>query len=142
MSVLLNTVGVGTPCGFVPALSSGALASLAASGVATLVFDLAGQNPSDQTWRAMVSVLLGISSGVDSAGSSIKAYWSDDGTATDQVPAAPCYNVAGGGVNYTGGLSTAVMQLMVMKRYLRVIITNGATPQGATTKLHVAYLNV
>jgi hypothetical protein len=90
----------------------------------------------------MVSVLLGISNGVDSTGSSIKAFWSDDGTATDQVPAVFCYNVAGGGVNYTGSLSTAVMQLMVMKRFLRVVITNGATPQGPTTKLHVAYLNV
>lgn len=143
MSILLNALGAGTGVAFKPALSSGSLANLAISGTCTLVFDLADQFPGDQSWREMVSVLLAISGGTDSTGSSIKAYWSDDGTATDQVPAAPCYNVAGGGVNYTGGLSNFVMQLMVMKRYLRVVITNGSNnAQGANAKLHAAFLNV
>ena len=141
MSNMINVIGAGTGPGFVPALSTGALASLAGAGNCTLVFDLAAQD-GGRSWMDVVSVMLGIANGVVSAGSNIKAYFSDDGTATAQVPAAPCYNNAGGGVNYTGGLDVFVLQLMVTKRYLRVVITNGATPQGATTALHAAYLNV
>jgi hypothetical protein len=139
--IMLNTVNVsGTP-GFRADLSTGTLASLAASGTATLVFDLAAQDGST-AWKQMCSVLLGISGGTASSGSSIKCYWSDDGSATDQVPAVPCYNAAGGAVNYTGGLDVAGMQLMVMKRYLRVVIVNGSTPQGAGAKLWASFLNV
>ena len=141
MAILFNTVSVnGTP-GFRNDLSTGNVASLAASGSCTLVFDLAAIDQSS-SWRQMVSCIIALSGGVVSTGASIKAFWSDDGSATDQAPAAPCYNVAGGGLNYSGGMDVAVMQLMVMKRFLRVVITNGTTPQGAGTKCHAAFLNV
>lgn len=141
MSVMLNTVSVnGTP-GFRNDLSTLNIASLGAAGVTTLVFDLGAQN-SGESWRQVGSVLLALSGATDSTGSSIKAYFSDDGTATDQVAATTCYNTAGGPVNYTGALSTAILQLMVMKRYLRVVITNGSTAQGAGAKCHSAFLNI
>ncbi len=143
MTVFLTpkTTDANTQNGYRADLSSGSLASLGASETATVVFDLGAQN-GGSSWMQTVSILLALANAVDSAGSSIKAYWSDDGRATNQVPAAPCYNVAGGGVNYTGGLSAFVMQLMVMKRFLRVVVVNGATPQGASCQMHGAILNV
>lgn len=141
MTILLNSVSVASTPGFRSDLSTGTLVSLVGAGVVTLVFDLAAQD-SSVAFRQIGSVLVALSGVVASAGSSIKAYWSDDGSATDQVPATTAYNAAGGAVNFTGGLDTAVLQLMVMKRYLRVVITNGATAQGASAKCHAAFLSI
>ncbi len=140
MTILLNSTNVSGNAGFRNDLSSGALASLGAAGVSTLVWDLGAQNEGS-SFRQVCSVLIALANCVASSGSNIKAYFSDDGSATDQVPAAACYNNVGGGVNFTGGLDTAVIQIMAMKRFLRVVITNGSTPQGATAKCFAAFID-
>ena len=152
--ILMNTTNtVGAP-GFRPDLSTGALASLAASGTCTLVFDLDHENYLNPTmgpgvvqanqrgWRKLCTVLLGLGNGVTSSGGSIKCWFSDDGTATNQVPGMASYNNAGGQLSYSADLALACMQLLVSKRFLRVVITNGSTPQGATTTLNVATLDM
>jgi hypothetical protein len=145
---------IGQP-GFRPDLSTGALASLAISGTCTLVFDLDHENFLNQTmgpgisqenqrgWRKLCTVIVALSNAVTSTGGSIKAFFSDDGTATDQVPAGASYNNAGGQLVYSSDLALTTMQLLVSKRFLRIVIANGTTAaQGATTKCHIATLDM
>lgn len=142
MSVLINASSVpGTPQ-FRADLST-ALASLAASGVATLVWDLAepGALASGQGWRSLCTLIASFANVVTSAGGNVKAFFSDDGTATNQVPAAAAYNNAGGQLAYSGDLALYVAQYMITKRFFRLVITNGSVPQGATAKAFIAGLD-
>lgn len=152
--ILMNTSNVVGAPGYRPDLSVGTLASLAASGTCTLVFDLDHENYLNATmgpgvnqanqrgWRKLCTCIVALAGGVTSAGGSIKAYFSDDGTATNQVPAGASYNNAGGQLVYNSDLALTTMQLLVSKRFLRVVITNGATPQAAGTLCTLATLDM
>jgi hypothetical protein len=152
--ILMNTSNVAGQPGYRPDLCTGALASLAASGTTTQVFDLDHENwmnqapgpgvqaPNSRGWRKICTVLLALANGVTSTGGSVKVYFSDDGTATNQVPGMASYNNAGGQMSYSGDLALACMQLLVPKRFMRVVITNGTTPQGATTSLAVSTMDM
>lgn len=141
MSVLLTSSSVPGAPAFRADLS-GSLASLGNAGVATLVWDLGnGDTPAGRTWRDLCTVMTSFAGVVTSAGGNVKAFFSDDGTATDQVPAAAAYNNAGGQLTYSGDLAVFVAQWMVTKRYLRLQITNGSTPQGAGAKAFLAGLD-
>lgn len=139
MSILFQSSSVpGASAAFRPDLSTGTLASLAGSGVATLVFDLGNGEPTrGQGWRQVCTALVSFANVVTSAGGNVKAFFSDDGSATDQVPAASAYNNAGGQLTYSADLAIFVAQYMVTKRFLRLVITNGSTGQGATAKAFV-----
>jgi len=154
MAVLMaseNTVGAP---GFREDLSTGTLASLAGAGTCTLVFDLDHENymqrqvgtgvnaANSRGWRKLCSVIVALAGGVTSSGGNIKCYFSDDGTATNQVPAGATYNNVGGQLTYSADFALATMQLLVSRRFLRVVITNGATPQAAGTKLLISTLDI
>ena len=152
--IIMNTQNVVGAPGYRPDLSTGSLASLAGSGTTTQVFDLDHENYLNPTvgpgiaqsnqrgWRKLCTVLIALANGVTSTGGSVKVYFSDDGTATNQVPGMASYNNAGGQLSYSGDLALACMQLLVPKRFMRVVITNGPTPQGATTSLQVSTMDM
>lgn len=153
--ILMNTSNVTGAPGYRPDLSTGALASLATSATTTQVFDLDHENYLNPTmgpgviqqnqrgWRKLCTVLLALANGVDSTSGTIKVFFSDDGTATNQVPGMASYNNAGGPMTYSAALSGACMQLLVPKRFMRVVITNGSSAaQGATTSLQVSTMDM
>jgi len=153
--ILMNTSNVAGAPGYRPDLCVGSLANLATSGSTTQVFDLDHENYLNPTmgpgvnqanqrgWRKICTVLLALANGVDSTSGTIKVFFSDDGTATNQVPGMASYNNAGGPLTYSAALSGACMQLLVPKRFMRVVITNGSTAaQGATTSLQVSTMDM
>ena len=149
--IKMNTSNVAGAFGYRPDLSTGNLASLSASGTCTMVFDLDheyymdGGNLQPQNsrgWRELCTVLVSFAGTVTSASGNVKCYFSDDGTATGQVPGMASYNNAGGQLSYSGDLALACMQLLVSKRFLRVVFTNGSTIQGASAQCNVATMDM
>ena len=153
--ILMTTKNTPGSPGFRPDLSTSALASLAISGTCTLVFDLDHENYLNQTmgpeiqqqnqrgWRKLCTVIVALAGAVTSAGGSIKCYFSDDGTAANQVPAGASYNNAGGQLLYAADLAQATMQLLVAKRFLRIVIANGTTAaQPAGASCHISTMDI
>ena len=113
-----------------PALSTNAVASLAASTTAVAVFDL---GPS---WRQLRSIVVAGAGLVTSSGATCRATFSATGSTTDETPGMTP-NATAGQLVFNNDVATMTFQLLINQRFLRVTFANGATPQVAASKIFV-----